>query len=61
MLQSLDQHQQECGVPAGVIKHIRDEKAQVTKVTGQICEAAAQSPKGSWPLGDYPVPPRPLR
>jgi hypothetical protein len=49
MLQTLEQHQQECGVPTDIVKHIRDEKAQVTKLTGQICDAAAQGPRNVGP------------
>jgi hypothetical protein len=66
MLQGLEQHQQECGVPTDIIKHLRDEKTNVTKLTGQICEVAANPQRPSGPslndeLNSTPTLPKPGR
>jgi hypothetical protein len=49
MIQSMEQHKEECGVPAEAIKNIRDGHAKASQVGKQVCEMAAQGPRAVGP------------
>ena len=49
MLQTMEQHKEECGVPADAIKGIRADYTKATQISKQVCEMAAQGPRNFGP------------
>ena len=62
MIKGLQEHSALCGVPADVIKNLKAQHAQASKVGKNVCDAAAQGPRPAGPtlsdaLGTTPMVP----
>jgi len=49
LIQRLEQHQAECGVPDEAIKRIRSDYTKAMQISKQVCDVAAQSPRNLGP------------